>query len=94
MPLVQAVSGLIGAAVGLIALAIFTFILQRRSELQAPEATKQLHLLIYTVLGAGLSDYVIFDYMLSSGTIVYYLLGFGIVFFPFGVLVFVLSLRK
>lgn len=75
---------LIGAVVGLIAASMFTVILKRNAEQKSSEVQRGLRALITTVLGGGLADYVVFDLVLKSGSITYYMVGFAVVFLVLG----------
>jgi uncharacterized membrane protein len=90
---VQVASALIGVVVGFIGATIFGIILRRISESQPGEAIKQLYRLISLFVGVGFGDYVIFNYILSSGAIVYYMLGATVTFLSIAVPVF-FSSRK
>ncbi len=81
-------SFLIGAAVGLISVTIFAVILRRLEERNSKEAVRTLTKLIYVILGAGLTDYVIFDVIIKCGALEYYIMGFTVVFLSLGFLVF------
>jgi len=84
-----AASFLIGGAVALIAVAIFAVTLRRLAERNPSDAIKALQRLIGIVLGGGLIDYAVFDYIVkTSGALTYYALGFGLMFLVLGVPVF------
>lgn len=83
-------SFLIGAVVGLISVTIFAATLRRWMEEKPPDTRKALRKLIYLVLGAGLTDYVIFDVILrTNGALPYYLIGLATVFLFLGTWVFI-----
>jgi len=82
-------STLIGAVVGLIAVTIFAVILRGIEKNSPSEAITALKWLIFTVLGGGASDYLVFDVMLKTGgAIVFYLAGLSMVFLSLGFLIF------
>lgn len=82
-------SFLIGGVIGLIAVAIFAVTLRRVAERNPSDAIKALQWLIGFVLGGGLVDYIVFDYIVkTSGTLTYYAIGLSLMFLVFGVPVF------
>jgi|SRR5215471_10064496 len=84
----------LGAVIGLIAATIFAVILRRIENKQPQDAIDGLYKLIYLVCGAGLADYVAFDFILNAGAIVFYLGGLSIVFLPCAGVVFVSWMRS
>lgn len=90
----QLASLLIGAVIGVLAFAIFYIILLRLSEKQPQEAIKHLYKLIGLPVGGGLGDYAIFDRMLSSGSIAYYMQGLAVTFLVLAIWFFVPWRRK
>lgn len=88
--MIRLASLLTGSVVGLISVAIFAVILRRVETEKLSEAIKALRRLIYVVLGGGLSDFVIFDFILNSdGALAYYMIGLAFLFLPLGILVFI-----
>jgi len=94
MTLPEIVSALIGAVVGLIAVAIFTAILKREERPYPKDTTKKLWALIGLVLGSPAADYAIFDFILQANGLFYYLGGFAVIFLPFGLYSFIVYLRS
>lgn len=86
----QFASGAIGVVVGLISASILAVILRRVARDQPLEAIKALVRLVGLVLGAGLADYAVFDYILKAGTISFYMDGLATGFIPFAIVVIVL----
>lgn len=80
---------LTGAVVGLICTTVFAVTLRRIEEKNPSEAIKALGWLISIVLGGGLADYIVFDFVIKSGgAIAYYMMGLAVVFLSLGLLVF------
>ncbi len=88
MNIVHLASLLIGVTVGIIAAAMFSVILRRIEHSSPTEAVKALRSLIYLLLGSGLGDLVIFDFILRQSAIEYYLLGLGAAFVPLSLTVY------
>ena len=81
---------LIGSVIGLISAAIFAVILRRIETEKPSEAIRALIQLIGIVLGSGLGDFVVFDFILKSGgALQYYMIGLASLFLPLGILVFI-----
>ena len=91
--MVYIASLVMGAVVGLIAVAIFALALRRRAYEDTSEAIRSLIKLIGIVLGGGFSNYVIFDVIIENGAIEYYIIGLGAMFLTFGTYVFIEWLR-
>jgi len=87
---VQFASGAIGAVVGLISVSILAVILRCVARNQPLEAIKALVRLVGLVLGAGLADYAVFDFIMNAGTISFYMDGLAITFVPLAIVTFVL----
>jgi hypothetical protein len=94
MTLTKCMSFLLGAVVGLVGVSIFAVILRRVEKSKPKNAINYLYGLIAFVLGAGMSDYLIFDLIFQSGAIVYYGLGLAVVFLTFGLWVFIDWMRR
>lgn len=91
---VQIASVALGAVVGLIAVAIFALILRRIEKSKPRDAIKSLYELIGLALGGGIVDYAIFDRILESGAIFYYVIGFAGTFLVLGLAIFIDWLRR
>jgi hypothetical protein len=92
--LVQSASLTLGAVVGLIAAAIFAVILRRVEKSKPRDAIISLYNLIALTLGGGIADYAIFDRILLAGAIFFYVIGYGVAFLPFGLIIFIDWLRR
>ena len=79
----------LGLIIGLVCAAIFALILHRIADSDPQGAITHLRQLLVTILGGGLSDYAIFDFLLRSGAITYYVAGFIVSFLPFSAIAFV-----
>ena len=88
LTITEGASLLLGGAVALVAVAIFAIVLRRLEESKPGDAIKRLYELVGLVLGAGLTDHILFDYMLQSHAIEYYISGFSAVFLILGLVVF------
>ncbi len=92
--MIYTASALTGAVIGFISVAIFAVILRKVAEKRPSEAIRALKALVSIVLGGGLADYVVFDWILSSGgALSYYLVGFAFVYLILGGWVFLDWLR-
>ena len=75
--------------VGLISVTLFALVLRRIEQKNPSEAVGVLKWLIGLVLGGGMADYVIFDFLLESeGALAFYLIGLATLFLPLGLLTF------
>ena len=86
--IIAVASGLIGASVGLISASIFAVILRRIENNNPSRAVGELTALIGIILSGGAADYVLFDIILQTGGIMFYMIGFSIIFLPLGLLVY------
>lgn len=88
-------SSLIGAVVGLICVAMFASILRSIEQDNPSMANRELGSLLTYVLGGGGANYLLFDFLMqSNGAVVYYMIGLSIMFLPFGLIVFIMWMRK
>lgn len=83
-------SFLTGAVIGVISAAIFAVIVKEIAAENPKQAIKALRRLAYFVLGGGLADYAIFDYVLKSdGTLQYYMIGLASAFLLLALLIII-----
>lgn len=87
-------SVLIGAVVGLIAATIFGVVLSKFSEKDSKQAIQALYKLVGLSLGAGVADYLVFDYIFRAGALPYYLIGFAVMFLILGIITWVAWWKK
>ena len=90
----QLASFLMGTVVGLIAVTIFAVILRRLEERYPKEAFTKLVMLIGLVLGGGTTDYLVFDWILKSSGVTFYIVGISAVFLPLGMWNYLEWMRK
>jgi NhaP-type Na+/H+ and K+/H+ antiporter len=88
LTIAQIGSAATGLVVGFIAAMILSVILRRLEESKPKEAIKALYNLLAYALGGGLTDYVVFDYILEQGAIAFYMIGFAVTFVPFSAISF------
>ena len=93
LTLVQAASLLVGVCVGIVSVFILAVTL-RGIEESNQTAINNLYALIYLLLGSGVGDYVIFDLMLRSNAIDFYMIGVSGSFIVLAVPVFIDFRRK
>jgi hypothetical protein len=86
-------SGFVGAAIGLIAVAMFAVSLKLHTTSKLKEVVQALGGVAKIALGGGVGDYLVFKFIINSDSLLCYLIGLTIIFLTFGLYIFVEFLR-